>query len=490
MKNENNFLLINEIWTLINSLKNRRVFRDKWVYKIKREKHDEILRYKTRWVIRRFEQVEKLNYTKTFVSMIKSMNYKTMYVIIIVNDWKIEQMNVKTIFLYDKILEDVYVVQLTNFEKRINQVCKLNKALYDLKQSSRIWFETLIKFLFFLSYVSFDVEFNVFMKDDIMIVIYVNDLIFTKFNLAAIFRLKNVLNKRFEMSDLNSCIYYLDMMIFKNRRLKQLILNQSIYVEQMLRDHEMWNCKSLIIFMNVSCRLIKVSDEHTADKSLKINYQSIVRSLMYIMLKTRSNITYSISMINRYVFNLTQTHWQAVKRIFRYLRETHQMKLMFREALKFLKNYTNSNWTKNQDIRRSISKYAFNVDNDVINWFSKRQFIVTLFICEIEYTKQILVAKEAIWLRNLMIQLICDDEYLQAMMIYEDNQSVIALIKNSQFHARIKHIDIQTHFIKKKMIEEFIDLIYVSIDQMIADDLTKSLIRDKFVQFRVALEIE
>jgi CobQ-like glutamine amidotransferase family enzyme len=89
-----------------------------------------------------------------------------------------------------------------------------------------------------------------------------------------------------------------------------------------------------------------------------------------------------------------------------------------------------------------------------------------------------------------MTQLTCDAEYSQAMMIYEDNQNVIALIKNSQFHARIKHIDIQIHFIREKVIEEFIDLVYVFIDQMIVDDLTKSLIKDKFVQFRVALEIE
>ncbi len=89
-----------------------------------------------------------------------------------------------------------------------------------------------------------------------------------------------------------------------------------------------------------------------------------------------------------------------------------------------------------------------------------------------------------------MTQLTCDVEYSQTIMIYEDNQSVIALIKNSQFHARIKHIDIQNHFIKEKMIEEFIDLIYVFIDQMIIDDLTKSLIKNKFVQFRVVLKIE
>ncbi len=308
MKNENKFLLINEIWTLINFSKDRRVLRDKWVYKIKRERHDEILRYKARWVIRDFEQIERLNYTKTFVSMIKSMNYKTMYVIIVVNDWEIKQMNVKIVFLYNKIHEKIHVAQFTSFEQNVNQICKLNKALYDLKQFSRIWFEILIKFLFFLDYVSLDVEFNVFMKNDIIIVIYVNDFIFTEFDFAIIFRLKNALNERFEMSDLKLCIYYLDMKIFKNRRLKLLILNQSVYVEQILRNHEMWDCKFLIILMNVFCRLIKIFDEYIADKNFKTSYQSIVRSLMYVMLKIKSDIIYSISMINRYVFNFTQIH--------------------------------------------------------------------------------------------------------------------------------------------------------------------------------------
>jgi phosphoribosylanthranilate isomerase len=170
----------------------------------------------------------------------------------------------------------------------------------------------------------------------------------------------------------------------------------------MLRNHEMWNCKSFVIFMNVSCRLIKTFDKYTVDKNLKTNYQSIVRSLMYIMLKIRLDIIYSISMINRYVFNFIQIHWQTIKRIFRYLRKTYQIKLIFRETLKFLKNYTNSNWAENQNIKRFIFEYAFNVNNEIINWFSKRQSVVTLFICEVEYTKQIVVAKKIIWLRNLM----------------------------------------------------------------------------------------
>jgi hypothetical protein len=170
--------------------------------------------------------------------------------------------------------------------------------------------------------------------------------------------------------------------------------------------------------MNVSCRLIKNFDEYTADKSLKINYQLIVRSLIYIMLKIRSNIIYFISIINRYVFNSIQTYWQTVKRIFRYLREKHQMKLMFRETLKLLKNYINSNWKKNQNIRRWISKYVFNVNNDVINWFSKRQFIVTLFIYEIEYTKQILIAKKSYLITKL------DDSVDIRRRIFSDDDDI------------------------------------------------------------------
>jgi hypothetical protein len=250
------------------------------------------------------------------------------------------------------------------------------------------------------------------MKNDIIIIIYVNDLIFRKFDFAIIFWLKNLLNERFKMNDSNSCIYYLDMMIFKNRRLRLLILNQSVYVKQMLQNHEMWNCKSLIIFINISCRLIKIFNEYIVDKNFKINYQSIMKLSTYIMLKIRFDITYFISMINCYVFNFTQNHWQAIKRIFRYLRRTHQMKLIFREILKSLNDYTNLNWAEDQNIKWLISKYIFNVNNEIINKFSKRQLIVTLFICEIEYTKQTLIVKKIIWLRNLMIQLTCDIENL------------------------------------------------------------------------------
>ncbi len=163
---------------------------------------------------------------------------------------------------------------------------------------------------------------------------------------------------------------------------------------------------------------------------------------------------------------------------------------MFQKSLKRLKKYTNFDWIDDQNIRRLISSYVFNINNEIISWSSKRQSIVILFICEIEYIDQTQIVKKIIWLRNLLIQLICDVNYSQVVVIYENNQEIIVLIKNSQSHARIKHIDIQTHFIRKNVIDESIDLVYILTKQMIIDDLTKSLIKNKFVQFRIVLKIK
>ncbi len=139
------------------------------------------------------------------------------------------------------------------------------------------------------------------------------DLIMTKLDLVFVSILKRASNEQFEMSDLDFYTFYLDMMIFKERKLRKLILDQSVYVKQVLRDHEIWNCKWLIIFMNFFCRLIKAFDEYTVDKNFETNYQLTMRFFMYIMLNIKSNKIYFIFVISLYVFNSIQTYWQAIK---------------------------------------------------------------------------------------------------------------------------------------------------------------------------------
>jgi len=69
------------------------------------------------------------------------------------------------------------------------------------------------------------------------------------------------------------------------------------------------------------------------------------------------------------------------------------------------------------------------------------------------------------------------------MMIHINNQKIISLIKNSEFHICMKHIDIHHHYIKKVKLISCIQLNYVSMNDMMTDRLTKSFLVVKFIHF-------
>jgi hypothetical protein len=124
----------NKTWTLVTGPENRKVLCGKWVYKLKRGPEGEILRYKARWVVRGFEQEEGIDYGETFASVVKPMSYKALFAIAAALDLDIEQIDVKTAFLYGDIDEEIYVEQPHELADGTNRVCRLNKALYGLKQ--------------------------------------------------------------------------------------------------------------------------------------------------------------------------------------------------------------------------------------------------------------------------------------------------------------------------------------------------------------------
>ena len=110
--------------------------------------------------------------------------------------------------------------------------------------------------------------------------------------------------------------------------------------------------------------------------------------------------------------------------------------------------------------------------------------------CEAEYIGQTQATKEAIWLRRLLTELQVAEEEGHApvaTVIYGDNQGVIVLAKNPQFHARTKHIDVQHHFVRERQHSGEVDLQYIPTDQQVVDGLTKALPKDKFEVFRSAL---
>jgi hypothetical protein len=99
------------------------------------------------------------------------------------------------------------------------------------------------------------------------------------------------------------------------------------------------------------------------------------------------------------------------------------------------------------------------------------------FLPEIKYTSYILATKEAIWLGQLLFDLV--KKQIESLIIHGDNQSVIALVENLKFHLHFKHMELHFHFIQTKISFGKIQLKYQFIDNMVVDILIKSLLREK-----------
>jgi hypothetical protein len=107
--------------------------------------------------------------------------------------------------------------------------------------------------------------------------------------------------------------------------------------------------------------------------------------------------------------------------------------------------------------------------------------------CEIEYIILFKVAKEAIWIKRFLNELNFKDD--QFVLIFADNKSAIDLIINSLYHKRTKHIEMRWHWIRKMMNRKKIILRYLLSNEMIADDLIKSLSVFAFSKFRTMLNL-
>ena len=132
MNIEIDFYKKNCIWNMIIEVSNDHyIFKSKWIYKFKREIDEKIIRFKIRWIVRSFKQRENFDYNETFIVVIKSMDCKIIFAIIVVNDWNLKQMNIIIVFLYKDVKEKIYVKLLIKYKQNI-KICRLRKVLYNL----------------------------------------------------------------------------------------------------------------------------------------------------------------------------------------------------------------------------------------------------------------------------------------------------------------------------------------------------------------------
>ena len=479
----------NDIWELVNKSQERTIIIDRWIFKLKYEIDDQILRFKARWIVHEYKQQEGVDYNEIWTEIVKFSSFRTLFAIATKRRLQIQQMNIVIVFLYKLLNENVYINQSTEFIENSELICHFLKILYDLKQSSRVWYEILHFYLKKLDFDIIEFDHNVFVSKNkkYYIVVYVNDLLLFDFDIKYINFIEIRLNQRFEMIDLDFAQHYLNIEIIKEDDF--ILLRQTTYLKKILKRFDMNKCFSVSSSMKFELVnvLISIKKNQRINDDILYWYDSIVKSLMYVAINIRSNILYTICLFNRFCSNFDFTYMIAFQRLFKYIQSIFRYDIEYALDEKNSHEFIDADWTKNVKNRRSINEYVFFIVDETMFWVSKRQDFVALSNCEFEYYALNETNKKIKWFRALLFEL----DYIDVVstLIWTNNQKIIAFSKNFEFQKKTKHIDVKYHWIREIIEKKLIQIDYVSIVNMIVDEFTKTLTSKTHARFLTLLQM-
>nr|GEV35279.1 retrovirus-related Pol polyprotein from transposon TNT 1-94 [Tanacetum cinerariifolium] len=149
MQDELNQFSRNKVWTLVPAPYGKTIVGLKWVFRNKRDETRFVIKNKARLIAQCYNQQEGIDYDETFSHVARLEAIKIFLAFSNYMNFIVYQIDVKSAFINGKLKEEVYVKQPLGFESSEfpNHVCKLDKALYRLKQAPKAWYETLSTYL-------------------------------------------------------------------------------------------------------------------------------------------------------------------------------------------------------------------------------------------------------------------------------------------------------------------------------------------------------
>ncbi|GJX47012.1 putative ribonuclease H-like domain-containing protein [Tanacetum coccineum] len=368
---------LQEVWTLVDLPNGKRAIGTKWVFRNKKDERGIVIRNKARLVAHGYIQEEGIDYDEVFapVARIKAIRLFLAYALF--KDFVVYQMDVKSVFLYGKIEEEVYVCQPPGFEDSNfpDRVYKVEKALYGLHQAPRAWYETLSTYLLDNGFQRGKIDKTLFIKrhkgDILLAQVYVDDIIFSSTK-------KELLQ----------------------RKKYGIFISQDKYVEEILKKFGFTEVKIASTPMETQKPLLKDEDGEEVDVHM---YRSMIGSLMYLT-SSRPDIMFVVCACARYQVNPKVSHLHVVKRIFRYLKGQPKLGLWYlKDSLFDLVAYTDSDYAGASLDRKSTTGGCQFLRCRLISWQCKKQTVVANSTTEAEYVAASSCCRQVLWIQNQLL---------------------------------------------------------------------------------------
>jgi hypothetical protein len=486
-----------QTWDMVPIPEGCNVVKNKWIFSIKKGIDTEI-RYKARLVACGYSQVEGIDYKEIFSPVVKSESIRILLAVAAGRDMNVHHMDVKTAFLYGTLKEEIYMAQpkgMTSVESP-DWVCKLNKGLYGLKQSPRVWYEEITNTLISMNFKALVADPCIFYKKEnnylSIISLHVDDLIIAvDKECKELENIKKILKGKFQMHDLGELNEALGLKFRRDRGNKSFYISAIKKIDQLLATYNMTEC-SPISTPAASDLILQTECPEPGSKEAAfmttIPYRECIGSLIHIMKSSRPDIGYPVGVLSRYLHNPSEQHWNAAKQIMRYLKGTRDFEMQLHNNQR--DNFQvfamcDANWAGWRPKAKSTSGYVTYIGNSTLSWSSKLQSLVATSTVMAEFIAIEACMDETLWIKAFLLELgllNTKPEGNSNVTIHCDSQSAIKLAKNQMITDGNKSWITKYNSVQDNLKRLVIELQYCPTESNTADILTKVLAKNK-IQF-------
>ncbi|CAI7831848.1 unnamed protein product, partial [Closterium sp. NIES-54] len=432
-----------------------------WIFRVKRPPGSPPA-FKARYVARGFSLRQGVDYFQTFSPTPKMTTLRVLLHIAAQRDYELHSLDFSTAFLQGNLHEEIWLRRPPGFTGSFPTA-----ARHAQDYTCGSWV------------VPSTADPSLFLRTDtsllpFYILVYVDDLVFATADTEALTLVKSELQKRHTCTDLGELRSYLGLQITRDRARCTITLTQSHMVHQVLQRFG---------FQYSSPQLTPLSTSHSlsappSDDSVEPSgpYPELVGCLMYLMTCTRPGLAYPLSLLTRYVApgRHRKVHWDAAKRVLRYLFSTSGLGLVLGgRGPVVLTGHADASWVDDSASQRSSHGYTFSLGSGWVSWRSTRSSSVLSSSYEAEIYARAMAAQELRWLTYLLSDL--GEQPRSPPVLYVDNKAMIALCQEHKLEHRTKHIA-QRYFLARELQQRGqLRLAYVATRANTIDVFTKAL---------------